>query len=58
VCGAQLNRKLSWVPHPGGPKKSLKLINWATGNIGFKNVRADRLQARVVVYLIEKFEVM
>ncbi|DBA77075.1 TPA: hypothetical protein ACH3X1_009662 [Trebouxia sp. C0004] len=49
-----LKRNQAWVP--AGPKNILKFVAWDTGKEQFHNSPKDRLQARVMVFLIEKLE--
>lgn len=51
----QLHRHQPWVP--AGPKNILKFATWDTGKEQFYNSPKDRLQARIMVFLIEKLEV-
>ena len=54
-----MKRSVAWVPGPidVGPKKTLKFVKWDTGRERFHDNTGDKLQARVVVYLIDKLEV-
>ena len=51
----QLKRSQAWVP--AGPKNILKFAAWDTGKEQFHNSPKDKLQARIMVCLIEKLEV-
>ena len=51
----QLKRNQAWVP--AGPKNILKFVAWDTGKEQFHNSPKDRLQARIMVFLVEKLEV-
>ncbi|KAL0052683.1 hypothetical protein WJX82_006045 [Trebouxia sp. C0006] len=50
----KLHRHQPWVP--ASPKNILKFATWDTGKEQFYNSPKDRLQARIMVFLIEKLE--
>lgn len=56
----QLNRSSQWAPHHTHPTdltKYMKFVTWDSGSVAFHDTEKGRAQAKITVYLIEKFEV-